>query len=245
MTRRRRMPSACSFGGSSAGSRSARQATLHHRIVDRATSDRGTVGPMTCLSCLARLPDLELSATSGCRPTRATRRVGQLDMRRSRDRELQDSEHESSGQRGWPDPSRMPRRPPTMNTSSERDQHRQKWRLTPDHRAEVVRRQARRGGPSSVVIGIAIAPNATGAVSATSATAAALHRLHPQSDEHDPADRHRAFQIRRVPRAARRSRTRRRATWTRGCHPETELERPAQHGEVPSCPPSCCRSTAR
>ena len=44
---------------------------------------------------------------------------------------------------------------------------------------------------ASVVIGMAMAPNATGAVSATSATAAALMRLEAEADQDRAADRHR------------------------------------------------------
>ena len=45
--------------------------------------------------------------------------------------------------------------------------------------------------PASVMIGIAIAPKATGAVLATSATAGGLDRLEAEREEHDGGDRHR------------------------------------------------------
>ena len=66
-----------------------------------------------------------------------------------------------------------------MHDQDERHEQREERRLASDHRAEVVLGQP--GDLASVMIGIAIAPNATGAVSATSATAAALIGLKPSA----------------------------------------------------------------
>ena len=115
--------------------------------------------------------------------------VGQLDRDVVRAHELADREREAADDRRRPAPGarracRRPCRPGSSGTTRARNGV---WRPTIAPRSSF-------GRPvisDSVMIGVAIAPNATGAVLATSATAAACIGLKPTASEHHGRDRHR------------------------------------------------------
>ena len=97
--------------------------------------------------------------------------------------------------------------------------------------------------PASVMIGMAIAPNATGAVFETSATPAAFIGWKPRPTSIDSRDRDRRAEARQglEQRPEERSDDDRLDALVVG----HALERAPQDGEVPGSDRSCCRSRSR
>ena len=183
-------------------------------------------------------PPSSISGSAGChtrrKPTIATTRqqrrddVGELDRDVVRAHELADRERGAADHRRRPDGAHAAAAVDHAD-QDQRHEQRQQRRLAADHRAEVVLREF--GQVARVTIGVAIAPNATGAVLATSATAAALIGCEADRDQHHRGDRHR--------RAEAGQRLQQRAEAERDDHGLDPLvvgdrrERPAQDREVP------------